>query len=105
MSSRLNENKYQLLIINHKKREEEKTRKRGPADQKRSLSNPGTNPLVPQGNIKVRDKDINTQPPPIHSRWLTPQEISERENLLMGQPYDYIFLTSGTHMAVTCKQL
>jgi hypothetical protein len=58
-------------MINHKKREEEKARKRWPTDQKRSLSNPGMNPLVPQGNVRVRDKDINTPPPPTHSRWLT----------------------------------
>jgi hypothetical protein len=60
-------------IINNKSLEGERreTRKRGPTDQKRSLPNPGTNSLVPQRNVRVRDRDINTPPPPAHSRWLT----------------------------------
>jgi hypothetical protein len=58
------------LIINIRKRKE-KGQEKGPTGQKRSLSNPGTNSLIPQGNVRVRDRDINTPPPPAHSRWLT----------------------------------
>jgi hypothetical protein len=58
------------LIINIRKGKE-KRRKEGPTDQKRSLPNPGTNALIPQGNVRVRDRDINTPAPPAHSRWLT----------------------------------
>jgi hypothetical protein len=32
-----------------------------------SLMNPGTNLFIPQGNIGVRDKGINTSPFTIHS--------------------------------------
>jgi hypothetical protein len=45
--------------------------KKGATRQKKSLLSSGTNPFVPQENVGVKCKDINTPPSTVHSRWMT----------------------------------
>jgi hypothetical protein len=66
------------LIINIRKGKE-KGGEKGPTDQKRSLMNPGMISFVPQGNIKVRDKGINTPPFTIHSTWVTAKRLKREK--------------------------
>jgi hypothetical protein len=55
-------------VINHKKKEEKG--KRGATSQKKSLLNSGTSLFVPQGNIRIKGKGINTPSSTVHLRWM-----------------------------------
>jgi hypothetical protein len=41
--------------------------------------NPGTSLFVPQGNIEVRDKGINTSSFTIHSAWVTAKRFKREK--------------------------
>jgi hypothetical protein len=68
--------------------------------------NPETSSFVPQGNIRVGDKGINTSPFTIHSVWVTAKRLKREKGDLLGVTHGITFsLTSGTHLAVSYKQL
>jgi hypothetical protein len=48
-------------MVNHKK---------GTTNQKKSLLNSGISLFIPQGNVGINDKGINTPPSTVHSRWM-----------------------------------
>jgi hypothetical protein len=53
--------------------------------------NPGTSSFVPQGNIKVRDKGINTPPFTIHSTWVTAKRLKREKGDLSGVTHGITF--------------
>jgi hypothetical protein len=55
--------------------------KRGAMSQKKSLLNAGTSLFVPQGNIEIKDKDINTPPSALHSRWMTLKRFGRKKEI------------------------
>jgi uncharacterized membrane protein len=61
--------KYQLLVINHKKMRERQERRS--TIQEKSLLNFGTSLFVPQGNFEIKDNGINTSLSTVHLRWMT----------------------------------
>jgi hypothetical protein len=63
-----------LSVINHKNKKEEGKKERGHQSEE-SLMNPGTNLFVSQGNVRVRDKGINTSPFTIYSTWVTAKRL------------------------------
>jgi hypothetical protein len=49
-------------MVNHKK---------DATNQGKSLLKSGTSSFVPQENVGIKDKGINTPPSTVHSRWMT----------------------------------
>jgi hypothetical protein len=76
-------------VVNHK---------RGATSQEKSLLNSGTSLFIPQRNVGIKDKGINTPPPPVHSKWMTLRRF--KRDLLRGHPFDYSSLTGGSRASV-----
>jgi hypothetical protein len=55
--------------------------------------NPGTSLFVPQGNIGVRDKGINTSPFTIHSAWVTAKRLKREKGDLLGVTHVITFFS------------
>jgi hypothetical protein len=90
ISSWVNENKYQLLIIKHKKEERERARERAHWSEEVAAwpRNKSINPTRKCQGERQRYKYSTTS---YSFEVADPQEIPERGNLVMGKPYDHIF--------------
>jgi hypothetical protein len=55
--------------------------KRGATSQAKSMLKSGTSSFVPQGNVGVKDKGINTPPSAVYSRWMTLERFRRKKKI------------------------
>jgi hypothetical protein len=70
-------------MVNHKK---------GTTNQKKSLLNSGISLFVPQENVGIKDKGINTLPSTVHSKWMTLKRFRREKEISRGVIHVIIFL-------------
>jgi hypothetical protein len=83
-------------MVNHEK---------GATSQEKSMLSSGTSLFIPQRNVGIKDKGINTSQSTVHLRWMTLKRFRRERDLLRCHPCDHFSLTSGTHMTVPRMQL
>jgi hypothetical protein len=50
-----------------------------------------SNSFVPQGNIRVKNKGINTSPSTVNSAWVTTERLKREGRSLGCHPCDHVF--------------
>jgi hypothetical protein len=55
--------------------------KRGAISQAKSLLKSGISSFVPQENVGIKDKGINTPPSIVHSRWMTLERFRREKEI------------------------